>query len=124
MRTLFFFILATAGLVALAADASAFGRRSRWAEPYSYVDVGVVSDGNSGAYTTGYSGQTGNVFVSPGPSSTSYRYYPNGGIWPSGYNPNVYPGTGLIPAPGLIDTKPVVPTTPRPVPNPKPDKNK
>jgi hypothetical protein len=124
MRTLFWFVLTSAGIVALADDASAFGRRGRWADTCGYGDVGVASDGSSVAYTTGYTGQTGSVYVSPGPSSTSYRYYPNGGIWPTVYNPTVYPGNGVIPAPGLIDTKPVVPITPRPVANPKPDKDK
>jgi|SRR5579872_3031546 len=125
MRTLGLFILTFAGIVAIAEDASAFGRKTRRADPCVNCDVSLVevsSDGTSGAYSTGYSG--GSPYVSPGPSSTSYRYYPNGGIWPSGYNASVYPGSGIIPAPGLLDAKTATPIAPRTVPNPMPNKDK
>jgi hypothetical protein len=37
---------------------------------------------------------------------TTVYYYPNGGIYPAGYNPTIYPGTGKIPAPGLDPKNP------------------
>ncbi len=130
MRTFFLFALTMAGTVALTDDASAFGKRrhhkgdaccySGYTAPSCCGQTGV-------AYGNGGYGQPGVVYGSTGVygarNTTSY-YYPNGGIYPAGYNPNVYPGSGIIPAAGTIDPRTGLPTTPRTVPNPMPDRDK
>lgn len=122
MRTLFLFALALAGAVSLADDASAFGRRGRKAK-----ECGC---GNTAAYVAPRSaccGQAGVVYGSPngayGPTNSGY-YYPNGGVYQSGYYTPGVSGTGVIPAGGTIDPRTGLPITPRTVPNPMPDRDK
>jgi hypothetical protein len=118
MRTPFLFILTIAGVLAVTDDVSAFGRKAHRAEVCCYGDVQPVEVAHGGtvSYSTGVVIPIGVVL----PSSTSYRYYPNGGIWPTGYDATMYPGNGIFPAPGLIETK--TPVAPRLYPLPTKDK--
>jgi hypothetical protein len=108
MRTFFILALTVAGTAAITGDALAFGKGRSTLEC-------------CGGYGIGGSAYIVSRDVLAEPPKADYGtlygapYYPNGGVYPSGYNPTFYPGNGIIPAPGIVVQREMA-APPRPVP--------